>query len=118
MISVKRIYEAREPDDGYRVLVDRLWPRGIKRATAGIDHWAKAIAPSTELRQWFDHRPERWSEFQIRYALELAAPEAEAELARLASTAAASKLTLLTATRNETENHAIFLADRLPAQRS
>ncbi|MFM9942749.1 MAG: DUF488 domain-containing protein [Hyphomicrobiaceae bacterium] len=115
MITAKRIYDARSPDDGYRVLVDRLWPRGIKREVAGIDHWAKAIAPSTDLRQWFDHRSERWPEFQVRYALELVGAEAKAELERLEAIAATGNLTLLTATRSEEENHAVFLASRLKA---
>ncbi|MFM9847389.1 MAG: DUF488 domain-containing protein [Hyphomicrobiaceae bacterium] len=113
MIALKRIYDSTEPADGVRVLVDRLWPRGVKRETAAIDHWAKAIAPSTELRQWYDHRPERWPEFQMRYRLELGADAAVAELARLKSIAKTKTVTLLTATRSETENHTIVLRQML-----
>lgn len=113
MIMIKRIYETPAPSDGYRVLVDRLWPRGIKRETAAIDHWAKAITPSSELRAWYDHRPERWDEFQLRYRLELATGEAVDELARLRVTAKSGPMTLLTATRNETENHAMVVRDVL-----
>jgi uncharacterized protein YeaO (DUF488 family) len=113
MISIKRIYEPSAPSDGYRVLVDRLWPRGVNREAAALDHWAKAIAPSTELRQWYDHRPDRWPEFQQRYHLELAAPAAAEEFTQLKAIAAKRAVTLLTATRNETENHAVVLRDLL-----
>jgi len=109
MITIKRIYDGASKQDGYRVLVDRLWPRGVKKETAGIDHWAKAIAPSAELRQWYDHKPERWVEFQLRYKLELANAEATAELTKLKKIARKGAVTLLTATRNETQNHAVFL---------
>lgn len=109
MITIKRIYEAHESTDGYRVLVDRLWPRGLKKDSAGIDLWAKGIAPSTELRQWYDHKPERWEEFQLRYRLELSAAAAEEELSRLRVAANPGKVTLLTATRNENQNHAVIL---------
>jgi len=71
MFVAKRIYEAASKDDGYRVLVDRLWPRGLTKATANVDLWLKEIAPSTELRNWFKHDPEKWSEFQKRYRGEL-----------------------------------------------
>jgi uncharacterized protein YeaO (DUF488 family) len=116
MIMIGRIYEAPAPSDGYRVLVDRLWPRGISREAAAIEHWAKAIAPSTGLRQWYDHQPERWPEFQQRYALELSAKDAADEFARLAKIAAHRDVTLLTATRSETGTHAIVLRDRLLRQ--
>lgn len=115
MIAIKRIYDGVEPGDGTRVLVDRLWPRGVKREAAAIDHWAKAITPSTELRQWYHRQPERWTEFQMRYRLELRAAEAVEELERLKIIATTHAVTLLTATRNETENHAIVLRDLLIA---
>lgn len=118
MIGIKRIYDGIEASDGYRVLVDRLWPRGIRRETAALDHWAKVAAPSTQLRQWYSHRPERWPEFRLRYAQELAAPEAAEELARLRIIAASRQVTLLTATRNKTENHATVLRDLLTGDRS
>jgi uncharacterized protein YeaO (DUF488 family) len=113
MITIKRIYVAADDNDGTRVLVDRLWPRGVKKETARIDLWAKGIAPSTELRQWYDHQAERWDEFQLRYTLELANAEAKAELAKLQAMAKTSIVTLLTATRNETQNHAVFLQSLL-----
>ncbi len=71
MVRIKRIYEARADDDGLRVLVDRLWPRGKSKAEAALDLWLKEVAPSTELRRWFAHRPDRWDAFQQRYLLEL-----------------------------------------------
>lgn len=109
MIRVKRIYDPVEPSDGHRVLVDRLWPRGVAKATAALDEWLKAVAPSAELRVWFDHRADRWEEFQLRYRLELAAPAAAAELARLAALSRAGPLTLLTASREMTMNLAVVL---------
>jgi uncharacterized protein YeaO (DUF488 family) len=109
MIAIKRVYEPFSRSDGYRVLIDRLWPRGVKREALAFDLWAKAISPSNELRIWFGHRSERWVEFQIRYRLELASPEAAAQFDALRNVASSRKLTLLTATRNETENHAVFL---------
>ena len=72
-IEIKRVYEAAASDDGYRVLVDRLWPRGVSKERAAIDLWAKELTPSTELRKWFGHDPEKWDEFQKRYRAELAA---------------------------------------------
>lgn len=73
IIAVKRIYSAPEEADGVRILVDRLWPRGLRKATAKIDAWAKNIAPSTELRQWYGHDPKKWDEFRRRYFAELEA---------------------------------------------
>ena len=73
-IRLKRAYEPPAPDDGTRILVDRLWPRGVKKTDAAIDRWLKDIAPSAELRRWFGHRPERWPEFRRRYLAELKAP--------------------------------------------
>jgi len=115
MIATKRVYEPADPSDGYRVLVDRLWPRGLKREAIALDAWAKAIAPSPELRIWFGHRKERWAEFQIRYRLELTSSEAVEQLDRLRDISVHRNITLLTATRNETENHAIVLKALLTA---
>lgn len=70
-IKIKRIYEEASPDDGYRVLVDRLWPRGIKKENAKVDLWVKNLAPTTELRKWFAHDVNKWSEFKTRYSVEL-----------------------------------------------
>ena len=83
-LFLKRAYEAPAAGDGRRILVERLWPRGLSKAAAAVDVWAKDCAPSTELRRWFGHDPERWDEFQERYAEELRArPEAVAELRAL-----------------------------------
>ena len=71
MIKTKRIYDDKADSDGYRILIDRLWPRGISKEKAGVDLWLKEIAPSTELRKWYDHDPEKWEEFENRYKEEL-----------------------------------------------
>lgn len=84
-MRIKRAYEPALPGDGYRVLVDRLWPRGLSRARAKIDEWRRELAPSGALRRWFGHDPERWPEFQARYRRELANPEARAALRELAA---------------------------------
>ncbi len=75
MIRIKRVYEALEENDGYRILIDRLWPRGISKENAHIDLWIKEIAPTTELRKWFNHDPEKWEEFQKLYKKELSEKE-------------------------------------------
>ncbi len=106
-IRVRRAYDPPAADDGCRVLVDRLWPRGLARATAGIEHWLRELAPSAALRKWFAHDPTRWDEFRHRYADELRAPAAAAALAELRSLIAAhSVLTLLHAARDTTHNNA------------
>jgi uncharacterized protein YeaO (DUF488 family) len=111
-IALKRVYDDRSPEDGFRVLVDRLWPRGLDKATAGIDLWFKDAAPSTELRRWFGHDPDRWAEFQRRYRAELA--DNAAALARLTALAREhKKLTLLYAAKDTAHNHAVVLRDVL-----
>ena len=117
MIAIKRIYAERDPADGYRVLVDRLWPRGFKREALAFDEWAKATAPSNELRNWYRHQSDLWPKFQIRYRLELATPEAVAALAWLRAIARKGNVTLLTATSNETENHAVVLKGMIGGKR-
>ena len=87
MFQVKRIYEQREPADGYRVLVDRVWPRGMTKEAAAIDLWLKEAGPSTALRKWFGHDPARWTEFKRRYAAELTGPETAAAVGELRSLA-------------------------------
>ena len=80
-ISIKRVYEPAAESDGRRILIDRLWPRGVSKAAAQVGYWAKAVAPSTELRRWYRHDPEKWAEFRRRYAEELDAnPDGLAEL--------------------------------------
>jgi uncharacterized protein YeaO (DUF488 family) len=109
MIKLKRIYAPVDLSDGTRVLVDRLWPRGLTHEEAHVDEWAKDVAPTTELRRWYNHRPELWPEFQVRYARELARPELSELLSKLRALAREGTLTLLTASRAETENHAVAL---------
>jgi uncharacterized protein YeaO (DUF488 family) len=106
-IRVKRVYQPPSPEDGTRVLVDRLWPRGLRKAGAAIDCWLKEIAPSSELRRWFGHDPDRWEEFQRRYRAGLSArPEL---LAKLRALAAQGTLTLVYAARDEDHNQAVAL---------
>lgn len=110
-IKLKRAYEPPARDDGTRILVDRLWPRGLKKADAAIDEWMKDIAPSTGLRKWFGHDPARWQEFRRRYRAEIRQhPELLERLRRLAQQ---SPLTLVFSARDETRNDAIVLKDVL-----
>ena len=94
-LRVRRAYDPPAPDDGCRVLVDRLWPRGLKREAAGIDHWLRELAPSNELRTWFAHDPARWDEFRRRYSEELQSPAAAAALAELRGLIAAHQVVTL-----------------------
>ena len=109
-VKIKRIYEPAAPEDGQRILVDRLWPRGVAKAEAHIDLWLKDVAPSADLRRWFGHKPERWAEFQKRYLAELAGNPALEELRRLAR---GKPTTLLYGAKDEIHNQARVLADRL-----
>jgi uncharacterized protein YeaO (DUF488 family) len=98
-LKLKRAYEPASRSDGMRVLIDRLWPRGVKKEEAKIDEWMKDIAPSTTLRKWFGHDPARWPEFQRRYQQELRAPAAQAVLDDLARRARRGRVTLVYASR-------------------
>lgn len=101
-VRVRRVYEeARPREDGLRVLVDRVWPRGMKKEDARLDEWAKRIAPSTELRKWYGHDPGRFDEFAERYRAELAEPEAREALEELRRRAAGRTVTLLTSVKEE-----------------
>ena len=106
-IRLKRAYEPPATSDGRRILVDRLWPRGISKADAAIDRWMKDIAPSTELREWFGHDAARWPEFQRRYALEVR--KHREQLAELRRLARKDPLTLVYSARDETHNDAVAL---------
>ena len=99
MIVSKRAYEPYAPSDGYRVLIDRLWPRGVSKANAHLDAWAKDVAPSRALREWYGHDPARWPEFQTRYRQELRAPAAKEVLADLVRRARRGRVTLVYASR-------------------
>ncbi len=117
-IAVKRVYEAPSRSDGARVLVDRLWPRGLTKEKAAIDSWLRDLAPSNELRQWYHANPEGWLLFRRRYLKELADAKGSAateELYRLAS--AKRNLTLLYASRNEERNNATVLKELLDGSR-
>jgi uncharacterized protein YeaO (DUF488 family) len=110
-VQLKRAYEAPAADDGTRVLVDRLWPRGIKKTDAAIDEWIRGIAPSTALRKWFGHDSARWPEFQRRYRSELR--QYPAQLARLRTLAQRGRVTLAFSARDEAHNNAVVLKDLL-----
>ncbi|MFF4100334.1 DUF488 domain-containing protein [Streptomyces sp. NPDC001903] len=113
MIRLRRVYDPPEPEaDGVRVLVDRLWPRGLAKAAAAVDEWPKAVTPSGELRKWF-HAGGSREEFRQRYEAELAEPAAAAELDRLRGLAGAGPLTLLTAVKDPASSHAAVLAELL-----
>lgn len=106
-IAIKRVYEPPAPTDGYRVLIDRLWPRGLKKDAVPLDLWAKELAPSTALRQWFGHDPALWDGFRHRYAGEL--DQLTAHWQPLAERAARHKLTLLYGARDEEHNNAVVM---------
>src|SRR6478735_11372703 len=110
-VQVKRIYEPAARSDGFRVLVDRLWPRGVAKERAALDLWMKEIAPSTELRRWFGHDPKRWRQFKARYRAAL--QEHEPELAKLRSRARKETVTLLFGARDAEHNEAVVLKEIL-----
>ena len=103
-LAIKRAYDPPSPDDGTRILVDRLWPRGVSKAKAGLDGWNKDIAPSPALRKWFDHRPERFQEFARRYRAELKHNPAVDDMRALKG-----KVTLIYGARDPSINHAVVL---------
>ena len=110
-LRIKRVYERPSSDDGVRILVDRLWPRGLRKNSAALDHWCKDIAPSTELRTWYGHRPERFAEFSQRYQQELADADHAGALEHLRTLAKTHRpLTLLTASKDLDLSHATVLA--------
>ena len=110
-IRLKRAYERPAIEDGIRILIDRLWPRGVKKADAAIDQWAKDIAPSTALRKWFGHDPARWLEFRDRYAVEIR--EHPEPLERLRALAKHGPITLVYSAHDELHNDAVVLKDLL-----
>jgi uncharacterized protein YeaO (DUF488 family) len=112
-VRIARVYDQPGPDDGARVLVDRLWPRGLAKDDAGLDEWCKQVAPSNELRTWYGHDPARFDEFRARYQAELTDPERAAALASLRDRHSRQILTLLSATRSLDISHAAVLADLL-----
>jgi uncharacterized protein YeaO (DUF488 family) len=115
-VHAKRIYDPPERDDGYRVLIDHVWPRGVSRERARLDEWARELAPSDELRKWFDHVPERFEEFRARYRDELAAQSER--LDDLRRRAANGPLTILYAARDREHNNAVVLTELLREPRA
>lgn len=107
MIQLKRVYEEPSRKDGFRILVDRLWPRGLTKARAAVDLWLKDVAPSTELRKWFGHDPAKWKQFQVRYRKELRENKDALELLKQKSKE--RTVTLLFGARDEEHNEALVL---------
>lgn len=117
-IAMKRVYEPPSPRDGVRVLVDRLWPRGLTKSAAAVDEWLRDIAPSNELRRWYHAQPDHWSDFRKKYLRELKQPGAEKALHQLYELARMQKqLTLLFASKNEARNNALVLKELLEGVR-
>jgi uncharacterized protein YeaO (DUF488 family) len=114
MIRVKRVYEAPSRKDGFRILVDRLWPRGLTKERAAVDLWLKDVAPSAELRKWFGHEPARWNQFQTRYRKELT--KNKSALAQLRQKAGDRTVTLVYGARDEEHNEALVLKKILEAR--
>lgn len=112
-IRLSRVYEPADSADGYRVLADRLWPRGIAKADLPIDEWCRDVTPSNELRKWFHSHPGEFAEFERRYRAELREQDAAAELERLREVASSGPLTLLTAARDPEHSHLRVLAKAL-----
>lgn len=112
-IRIQRAYDAPAEGGGYRVLVDRFWPRGKSKADLRLDEWAKDLAPTAELIKWFGHVPERWTEFRQRYLHELAAPDAKDAMRNLLDAAGARDILLLYGARDERHNQAVVLREAL-----
>jgi uncharacterized protein YeaO (DUF488 family) len=115
-VRIRRVYDAPNPNDGVRVLVDRVWPRGLRKTDAKLDEWAKDLAPSTGLRVWYGHDPAKFSEFRRRYITELDAPGPRKRLGEVQALAARRPVTLLTATRDVDISQAAVLAELLSAE--
>ncbi|MEV8511534.1 DUF488 family protein [Dactylosporangium sp. NPDC051484] len=112
-ITYRRVYEESSPEDGKRVLVDRVWPRGMRKADAHLDEWLRAVAPSIELRRWYGHKPSRFAEFRSRYFTELREPARRQAVDHLRDIADHDKVTLLTATHDVDHSQAAVLTEWL-----
>jgi uncharacterized protein YeaO (DUF488 family) len=112
-VRARRVYEQAEPSDGRRVLVDRLWPRGLSKEKAHLDEWLKAVAPSDELRRWYGHQPDKFAEFKRRYQTELTEPEQAEALRHLRDETRSGPVTLLTATKDLEHSEAEVLVQLL-----
>lgn len=109
-VSYRRVYDEVSPSDGARVLVDRMWPRGVKKEALDLTEWLRDVAPSTELRQWYSHQPEKFAEFRRRYVMELKSPEHRTAVDHLKEIARTGDVVLLTATRDVEHSQAAVLA--------
>ncbi len=116
MIAIKRAYEPVTRSDGTRILVDRLWPRGVKKEEAHVKQWMRELGPSNELRQFFGHDPKRWNEFRKQYVAELRRPQARALLDQLLEIARKGKLTLVYSAKDEEHNQAVVIKSVLESQ--
>lgn len=112
-VQVRRVYDETDPEDGVRVLVDRVWPRGLRKDAAHLDEWIKDVAPSTELRKWYGHDPERFDEFRSRYHGELDTPTRRTALEHLRTLSEDNAVTLLTATKDVVHSNAAVIAELL-----
>ena len=112
-VRLQRAYDEPQPDDGHRVLVDRVWPRGRTKAELRLDAWARDLGPSNELRKWFGHDPARWTEFEARYHVELADPERSQALDDLAAIAQRARVTIVYGARDREHNQAQVIADEI-----
>jgi uncharacterized protein YeaO (DUF488 family) len=112
-VAIKRVYDQPEPGDGTRILVDRLWPRGLSKERAKVDAWLKEVAPSNDLRKWFGHDPEKFAEFRRRYEAELASESGQEALARLRDLSRQGPVTLVFAAHDSEHNDAVVLRDVL-----
>lgn len=112
-VDIRRVYDAPEGDEGLRVLVDRLWPRGVRKDELQYDLWEKDIAPTPALRKWFGHSPERWEAFHDKYRKELAQPQVQERLKAIVKEAGKRKITLLYGARDPDHNHALILAEAI-----
>jgi len=113
-ITLKRAYEPASDDDGVRILVERLWPRGVSKADAALDHWVKDVAPTPQLRTWFGHRPERWRQFRTRYRLELSSNQSAVCLLR--DICAEQRVTFIFAAKDVLRNGAVVLQEYLETE--
>lgn len=111
MVRIKRVFDKRSPDDGARILVDRLWPRGVRKEAAALDYWAKEISPTDELRDFYHHDPKRWGLFQAKFREELKAPAALETLLDLAELSKTKTVTLLFASREPVRNNATVVKE-------
>lgn len=112
-VGIRRAYEPAQGDEGYRVLVDRLWPRGLSKGDLAYEQWCKDLAPSTELRRWFNHEVEKWPEFRKRYQAELHMPPQQAHIQEIIKAAKGRRITLIYGAKDQEHNQAVVLAKEI-----